>query len=70
MPKDFPDKYRAAIINTMELWVVKKHLQKPPTFEITTSYMYKFLQAKNINREGCTERLKNCVLGGYFLNTD
>ena len=37
MPKDFPDKYRAAIINTMELWAVKKHLQKPPTFESMTS---------------------------------
>lgn len=37
LPKDFPDKYRAAIINTMELCAVKKHMQKPPAFEITTS---------------------------------
>jgi putative redox protein len=37
LPKDFPDKYRAAIINTMELCAVKKHMQKPPSFEITTS---------------------------------
>jgi putative redox protein len=37
LPKDFPDKYRAAIINSVELCAVKKHLQQPPTFEITTS---------------------------------
>ena len=37
LPKDFPDKYRAAIINSVELCAVKKHLQQPPAFEITTS---------------------------------
>jgi ribosomal protein S12 methylthiotransferase accessory factor len=37
LPKDFPDKYRAAIINSVELCAVKKHIQQPPTFEITTS---------------------------------
>jgi len=37
LPKDFPDKYRAAIINSVELCAVKKHMQQPPTFEITTS---------------------------------
>lgn len=36
LPKGFPDKYRAAIINAVELCAVKKHLQQPPTFEITT----------------------------------
>lgn len=36
LPKDFPDKYKAAIINAVELCAVKKHLQQPPTFEITT----------------------------------
>jgi putative redox protein len=36
LPKDFPEKYRAAIINSVELCAVKKHLQQPPTFEITT----------------------------------
>jgi putative redox protein len=37
LPKDFPDKYRAAIINAVELCAVKKHLLQPPTFEITTN---------------------------------
>ena len=37
LPKDFPDKYRAAIINSVELCAVKKHIQQPPTFEVTTS---------------------------------
>ena len=37
LPKDFPDKYRAAIINSVELCAVKKHMQQPPAFEITTS---------------------------------
>ena len=36
LPKDFPDKYRAAIINAMELCTVRKHLQQPPAIEITT----------------------------------
>jgi ribosomal protein S12 methylthiotransferase accessory factor len=36
LTKDFPDKYRAAIINAVELCAVKKHMQRPPVFEITT----------------------------------
>jgi ribosomal protein S12 methylthiotransferase accessory factor len=36
LPKDFPDKYRTAIINSVELCAVKKHIQQPPTFERTT----------------------------------
>jgi len=36
LPKDFPDKYKAAIVNAVELCAVKKHLQQPPMFEITT----------------------------------
>jgi putative redox protein len=35
-PAGFPDKYRDAIINAMELCAVKKHLQQPPAFAITT----------------------------------
>jgi ribosomal protein S12 methylthiotransferase accessory factor len=34
LPKDFPEKYKSAIINAAELCTVKKHLQNPPTFEI------------------------------------
>ncbi|MCK8059329.1 MULTISPECIES: OsmC family protein [unclassified Fusibacter] len=31
---DFPEKYHKAIINSMDLCAVKKHMQNPPTFEI------------------------------------
>ena len=37
LPEGFPEKYKGAIINSMELCTVKKHLQTPPEFEITTS---------------------------------
>ncbi len=36
LPRGFPGKYRNAIINAVELCAVKKHLQQPPQFEITT----------------------------------
>jgi len=36
-PPGFPDKYRDAIINAMELCAVKKHLQQPPAFAVTTA---------------------------------
>jgi putative redox protein len=35
-PPNFPEKYRDAIIKSMELCAVKKHLQQPPNFSITT----------------------------------
>ena len=35
-PPGFPDKYRDAIVNAMELCAVKKHLQQPPAFTVTT----------------------------------
>jgi len=35
-PPDFPDKYRDAIINAMDLCAVKKHLSQPPAFNVTT----------------------------------
>jgi putative redox protein len=35
-PPDFPAKYRDAIINSMKLCAVKKHLHQPPAFNITT----------------------------------
>ena len=31
-PPGFPDKYRDAIINAMDLCAVKKHLRQPPAF--------------------------------------
>ena len=36
LPAGFPDKYRAAIVNAMNLCTVKKHLHQPPSFEVTT----------------------------------
>ena len=36
-PPGFPDKYRDAVINAMELCAVKKHLQQPPAFSVSTT---------------------------------
>ena len=32
---DFPEKYRSAIIRAVELCAVKKHIEKPPQFNVT-----------------------------------
>lgn len=37
LPAGFPEKYREAVINSAQLCAVKKHLEHPPKFEITTS---------------------------------
>jgi uncharacterized OsmC-like protein len=37
LPEDFSDKYRKAVIKSMDLCAVKKHMIDPPEFEITTS---------------------------------
>ncbi len=37
VPNSFPDKYRDSLIRSAELCAVKKHLENPPTFEITTT---------------------------------
>jgi putative redox protein len=36
VPAGFPDKYRDSLIHSAELCAVKKHLEKPPKFDITT----------------------------------
>lgn len=36
LPPDFPEQYREPLIRTAELCAVKKHLQDPPEFEIST----------------------------------
>ncbi|MFH0919163.1 MAG: OsmC family protein [Fibrobacterota bacterium] len=36
LPKDFPEKYKTAVIRTAELCTVKKHLHQPPKMEVTT----------------------------------
>jgi putative redox protein len=35
-PPDFPEKYLPSLIRSAELCAVKKHLENPPQFEITT----------------------------------
>jgi ribosomal protein S12 methylthiotransferase accessory factor len=37
LPIGFPNKYRQAVIHSAELCAVKKHLEHPPRFQITTS---------------------------------
>jgi putative redox protein len=37
VPPDFPEKYRDSLIRSAELCAVKKHLENPPRFVITTS---------------------------------
>ncbi len=37
LPQGFPEKYREAVINSAQLCAVKKHLEHPPKFEITTT---------------------------------
>jgi ribosomal protein S12 methylthiotransferase accessory factor len=36
VPPTFPEKYRDSLIRSAELCAVKKHLEKPPRFEIAT----------------------------------
>ena len=36
VPAGFPEKFRDALIRSAELCAVKKHLENPPRFEITT----------------------------------
>ena len=36
VPPSFPEKYRDSLIRSAELCAVKKHLENPPEFEITT----------------------------------
>jgi len=36
VPKDFPEKYKEAVINSANLCTVKKHLQNPPQFDVYT----------------------------------
>ena len=37
LPADFPEKYRDAIIRSAELCTVKRHLDRPPAFEVYTT---------------------------------
>ncbi len=37
LPPDFPEKYKAAVIRAADQCKVKKHMEHPPVFDITTS---------------------------------
>jgi len=37
LPNGFPEKYRAAIVNAMNLCAVKKHMHQEPAFAISTT---------------------------------
>ena len=36
VPAGFPEKYHASLVRSAELCAVKKHLETPPTFDVTT----------------------------------
>ena len=36
LPNNFPDKYKAAVINAANLCAVKEHLKSPPNIEVST----------------------------------
>jgi ribosomal protein S12 methylthiotransferase accessory factor len=36
LPQDFPEQYAPALIRSAELCAVKKHLEKPPQFDVQT----------------------------------
>jgi putative redox protein len=36
VPPDFPEKYRDALVHTVDLCTVKKHMMNPPAFAIRT----------------------------------
>lgn len=39
VPPTFPEKYRASLIRSAELCAVKKHLEHPPAFNVTTQVL-------------------------------
>jgi ribosomal protein S12 methylthiotransferase accessory factor len=38
LPPGFPEKYREAVIQAAQLCAVKKHIERPPVFDIVTSW--------------------------------
>jgi len=39
VPPSFPEKYRSSLIRSAELCAVKKHLEHPPVFNVTTQVL-------------------------------
>lgn len=40
VPPDFPEQYKPALVRAAELCAVKKHMEKPPKFEIHTESVH------------------------------
>ena len=43
LPSRFPEKYKAAIVNVVELCTVKRHLHRPPAFEVNPILTHKLV---------------------------
>ena len=54
IPSGFPEKYRDSLIRSAELCAVKKHLENPPKFDITT----KLAELETLI---ITRKIRNCV---------
>lgn len=39
LPSDFPKKYRGAVVRSAQFCAVKKHMEQPPEFSITTTLL-------------------------------
>jgi putative redox protein len=39
LPPNFPEKYKEAVIRSAQQCAVKKHLEHPPTFQVSTSVL-------------------------------
>jgi len=39
VPPDFPEKYRPSLVKSAELCAVKKHLEHPPSFNVSTQFV-------------------------------
>jgi putative redox protein len=51
LPSDFPEQYKSAVIKSAQLCAVKKHLENPPDFNITT----KTVDVENVFEEVTVE---------------
>ena len=38
LPEDFPEKYRSALVRSIDLCSVKRHFAEPPKFTVNTHY--------------------------------
>jgi ribosomal protein S12 methylthiotransferase accessory factor len=66
VPNVFPDTYRNSLIRSAELCAVKKHLENPPTFEITTTKV-EVAETHKGERHGKSTRRTNYQAGPTSL---